>query len=120
MARDRERRLTKLEEDAQGAQQPPAGRRRPSDQEEALALREGLESWMDLMRGCGWSEDEIEEDLRWTHIVDQRCRDAGYESWMVVGDMEKFMAAGHDLDDYPGPDHWERGEGGPYGPMPVQ
>jgi hypothetical protein len=100
------KRLARLEEEAGQRQPAPVGRRWPSDLEEERALRQGWEAWLELMASHGWSEEELEKEIEWTHTLHARCFESGFEDWQVVGDWAKYIEATGSWHGYPGPRFW--------------
>ena len=109
-------RLATLEERAAklGPNQGNRRKRRPSDVEESCALKQGVDQWRQLWRDCGYTDEEVDQELEWVETLSRRCEESGFESWQIIKDMCDFVEAQalplnemkDALDDYPGPGFW--------------
>ena len=90
---DRQRRLARLEGESH-LPQDLGERRWPSDHNERSALAVGLEAWRTLMRSCGWTDEEINDELEWDAIVGERCDASGFEDFEIMSDMITYFEAG--------------------------
>jgi hypothetical protein len=61
------------------------------------------------VRSCGWTDEEINDELEWDAIVGERCDESGFEDFEIMSDMIAFVEAGGEWHDYPGPGHWGGG-----------
>ena len=113
MRKDELRRLATLEERA-AKLGPDQGKRRPSDAEESRAVEQGVDQWRQLWRDCGYTDEEVDQELEWVETLSRRCDESGFESWQIIKDMCDFVEAQalplnemkDAFDDYPGPGYW--------------
>jgi hypothetical protein len=110
MSTDRYKRLERLERESHPLSGPL--RTQPSDHEERYALGQGLEAWRNLMRSHGWTDEDLDDELEWTAIVNKRCDESGLEDFEILQDWIDYYEFAGEWDGYPGPGYW--GEGGSY------
>jgi hypothetical protein len=121
---DREKaRLRRLEEEAANRrrQAPPSGAVQATRPNATRSIGDrGYEEWRRLMKRHGWTDEQLDEEQRWTTTVLRRCDEAGFDSLDMIRDMLAYVDARNlplsemkdAFDDYPGPRPYWAGPGG--------